>query len=530
MKEKKHIDRLFQEHFKDFEVQPDDAVWDNIQEKLNEKKKKRRVIPIWWRYAGVAALLLLLLTIGSSLFNDDNTEQITPQIVDTEKTDEDNPVDATPQNPSSDDKNNVIASDKTDSETHDVKNGANKAPAINCVDETNKNIVPKKQSSSVANTKVIKDPLQKTFKTKTASKGNNPAIITYKDHITKTEVANNKDSEKTLETKNTSDNKTTGNITTDKGISDNTNTSIASNKANTDTQDKTHVSTTEHTVTKVAENNTKEEKQSIEDAIQQNKSLLEEEKTEVAGLNKWSIAPNVAPVYFSSLGKGSTIGSDFNENSKSGEVNMSFGINASYAINKRLTVRSGINRVNLGYNTNDVVVFSSANASASTKTLHTLSSNVVDNMAETTTVSAGENIAIMSAATLKSNNIAALETTNTSINQSFGFIEVPLELQYAVSNKRLGVNVIGGFSSLFLNNYESSSVVEGQRTRLRENDNINNTSYSANFGLGVNYKVTEKINLNLEPMFKYQINTFRNTSGDFQPFFIGVYTGFGIKF
>ncbi len=59
MGDKKHIDRLFQEHFKDFEVSPPETVWNKIEDQLNQDKKKRRVIPIWWRYAGVAALLLL---------------------------------------------------------------------------------------------------------------------------------------------------------------------------------------------------------------------------------------------------------------------------------------------------------------------------------------------------------------------------------------------------------------------------------------------------------------------------------------
>ena len=72
MSEKKHIDRLFQESFKDFEATPSDAVWKNIEANLN-KKKKRRMIPIWWRYAGVAALLLLLLTIGGIFKSDTNT-------------------------------------------------------------------------------------------------------------------------------------------------------------------------------------------------------------------------------------------------------------------------------------------------------------------------------------------------------------------------------------------------------------------------------------------------------------------------
>jgi len=82
MKEKKHIDRLFQEGLKNFEVTPSDAVWKNIEAKL-QKKKKTRIIPIWWRYAGVAALLLLLLTIGGTYFM--STDKLeTNTVVDTE--------------------------------------------------------------------------------------------------------------------------------------------------------------------------------------------------------------------------------------------------------------------------------------------------------------------------------------------------------------------------------------------------------------------------------------------------------------
>ena len=83
MGDKKHIDRLFQESFKDFEATPSDGVWKNIENKLNEDKKERRVIPIWWRYAGVAALLLLSLTIRGIYFN--NTEKyIPPKMVESE--------------------------------------------------------------------------------------------------------------------------------------------------------------------------------------------------------------------------------------------------------------------------------------------------------------------------------------------------------------------------------------------------------------------------------------------------------------
>ncbi|HEX9600193.1 MAG TPA: hypothetical protein VF985_01760, partial [Mariniflexile sp.] len=143
---------------------------------------------------------------------------------------------------------------------------------------------------------------------------------------------------------------------------------------------------------------------------------------------------------------------------------------------------------------------------------------------------ASDDVTIISGETLNAKP-EAFATTNTSINQALGYIEVPLEIQYALVNNKLGINVIGGFSSFFLSDNKIFSETEGgTRTFLGEASNINKVSYSANFGVGFNYRVSKKIDLNLEPMFKYQINTFNNTSGNFTPFFIGVYTGFAIKF
>ena len=251
----------------------------------------------------------------------------------------------------------------------------------------------------------------------------------------------------------------------------------------------------------------------IEEALDKNKAVIPDNKPE----NRWSVAPNVAPVYFNTLNEGSSIDRQFDSNSKTGDVNMSYGISTSYAINKKFKVRSGINKVNLGYNTNDVIIFRSNGASSSALT----------NIDETNTP-----LAVAGDEALKTSAVSnAVVSTNSSINQSFGYIEVPLEIQYTFVDKRLGVNVIGGFSSFFLDNNEIYSEREnGARTYLGEANNINDISYSANLGLGLNYKFSKKIDLNLEPTFKYQFNTFNNTSGDFTPFFIGVYTGFAIKF
>lgn len=70
MEERKDIERLFQEKFKNFEATPNPEVWNRIENKL-KKKKKRRVLPIWWFTSGIAASLI----IGILLFNNTNTKK-----------------------------------------------------------------------------------------------------------------------------------------------------------------------------------------------------------------------------------------------------------------------------------------------------------------------------------------------------------------------------------------------------------------------------------------------------------------------
>ena len=254
------------------------------------------------------------------------------------------------------------------------------------------------------------------------------------------------------------------------------------------------------------------------------KNIIEKEEH----LNRWRIVPNAAPVYFSSLGEGSSIDPQFNNNSKSGELNMSYGITASYAINRKLSIRSGVNKVNLGYNTNNIAVIQTIGINANSKLLQNVAitpNNTLNNAPET-------DMSFISNESLSASKRPGTltETSNTSINQALGFIEVPLEIEYALSDKKLGVNIIGGFSSFFLSSNKIYTETEGAKSLLGEATNLNKISYSANLGLGLNYKISKKVDLGLEPMFKYQINTFNNTSGNFKPYFIGVYTGFAIKF
>src|SRR5690606_40918584 len=71
-------------------------------------------------------------------------------------------------------------------------------------------------------------------------------------------------------------------------------------------------------------------KKSIFEAIQE---MEEEDKVATAEVSdRWSVGPSVAPVYFGTSGNGSPINSEFNTNSKTGNFNLSYGLNVAYEV------------------------------------------------------------------------------------------------------------------------------------------------------------------------------------------------------
>ena len=61
-------------------------------------------------------------------------------------------------------------------------------------------------------------------------------------------------------------------------------------------------------------------------------------------------------------------------------------------------------------------------------------------------------------------------------------------------------------------------------------NNLNNIHFSTNLGIGLKYSFMKSFEFNLEPTVKYQLNTYSSDSGDFKPYFLGVYSGVSYKF
>ena len=486
--EKKDLEQLFRDKFKDFQETPDPRVWKSIETSL-EKKKKKRVVPIWWKIGGVAALLAVLFYVVNPFAGDTELDGIKITETEVQKGIEEKGVRKDVQNPSESSGSQAGTNELTDSNS--IEQGAEeKATATQNQDSyTTRNAdyqFTQQQDGQLTSNDEVRQPAS------TQEEEDVLGVNTLQDSEKAVAAAVEEPKEA---------------IAGKKGFE-------ARNQGEFESKEEENT---------VAGTDNISDKKSILEAIKEQ----EEEETAVAknSGNKWSVAPAVAPIYFNGVGEGSPVHSNFSANSKSGNVNLSYGVNVAYELNNKLSIRTGLHRVNFGYDTNEIVFSSSLNASTNED---------IDNINYNDT---SRGLVIQSKASpspADANSTADFVARSPQFEgrmvQQIGYMEVPLELNYALIDKKFGVTLIGGMSSLFLVDNAVSLESDGLVTEMGEANNVNDINFSTNVGVGLNYKFSDKMQANIEPVFKYQLNTFSNTAGNFRPFSVGVYSGLSFKF
>jgi hypothetical protein len=229
--------------------------------------------------------------------------------------------------------------------------------------------------------------------------------------------------------------------------------------------------------------------------------------------SKFSVATIFAPIYFSSFGEGSGVDAQFKDNSSSGNSSYSYGVKVAYQFTDKFSLQSGVNLINLDLTTNNIYV----TPGVAIVGFSNLSANPF--LARSSDISTSKEKA------LNSDN-----ASGGSLNQVFGYVEIPVEVKYNVTNGKIGINLVGGFSTLLLNRDEVFVETNNFTQSLGSSNNLRSINFSGNIGLDVDYSIYKNLFINVSPMFKVQTNTFSKNSGSIQPYYLGVYTGLNYKF
>jgi hypothetical protein len=263
---------------------------------------------------------------------------------------------------------------------------------------------------------------------------------------------------------------------------------------------------------------------SAEDLIVMNNLMeIEQAKKDELRKNRWAIIGQITSAYSNEESAASA---------NSGIVSFGGGVKVNYALGEKLAFQTGFmyNRMGQDFGGGSQnLVFSDNNA---------LEGNYKDD--------ASYNLKILpsnsSAGNIRYKNVDARDASQAEylvasnygsseeLMQSFETIEVPFLLRYSLSQKRLGVYVSGGLGANWIIDngvYRTS----GSRQKIGEIDNLRTTNFSSLFGLGFEYNLSPKIQIGLEPSFKYYLNSINKSSEfNYKPYSIGIHTGIRYNF
>lgn len=508
---KKNLEQLFKDTFRDFGEVPDERVWQAIEASLDNTKKRKRLLPIWWRLGGAAAAVALLLyflsPFGPKAAGEvDPIFEATPVITDVQEHRQPDTLKGQ-QEGQPDDRNGEPAADSLHGDPSDREPHARAAAPRTAEGEG------------------------------IADRGEGPRELSGEAHGRTREDQAKADREDSASLAQLADNQTRDSLgQVSQPLNPNRDPSTPrealaqQDDKNTDDRTGLGQQAKDRTDGLALQDPKKEgEGKSIYEAIRE---MEEEAVAETGTSGKWSLGPSVAPVYFGSSGQGSPINPEFSSNAKSGQVNLSYGLSVAYEVGRKVRIRTGVHRVNYGYDTKEVA-FSTSMRMASARRFDNIDYNgnaqniVVESKSIRYTNDFLESPSGLASKEVVMNEVPVLDG---KMVQELGYIEVPLEVNYALVDKKFGLELIGGLSSLFL--VDNAVLLESQDlvTEMGEANNVNSLNFSANVGMGLNYKFSPKVRLNLEPIFKYQLNTFSNTAGNFHPFSVGVYSGVSFRF
>lgn len=515
MATKKDIGKVFKEHFKNFEQTPDPSIWTSIASELDTHARKK-VVPLWYYFGSI-----VIGVVGSIWFFAQKPDQNTPQnsiILQTPHIVDENLIE-----------NDCIQ--ETNS-TNKLEEGASKTltaqtktysisdAAVNSNLPTTKKVLTKvnndeKNKSTATNQKNSTSPNQlasSTALTKESKNTFNNAPSPEQPEITVTTIKNLlklEDEKRRAEHREAlALNKANEIVKNQKGL-------------NTQHAENTEVLTSQLTENQNQNQQTNKEAQDYDKDQTKEKSPKSEEEG-VANIKeqipfKISISPYTSIQSYGSLTQASSLDDRLVNNPRQSISTLGYGIKAEYSFTEKTRLRLGIGYSPLKYRTENFQV-TNTNGNINIFELAAISGQALSQGANTT-----------------EGTPEAIEFFNNnpviSIQQNISYIEVPLDFQYMIVNKKVGLSVSPGVSLFILDDNSIVASADNGASILVGNDaNLSSISLAFNVGLGAHYNFNPNWRFNLEPVFRYQLNPYNNSLSNFRPYYFGAQFGVSYKF
>ncbi|MBN1388017.1 MAG: outer membrane beta-barrel protein [Bacteroidales bacterium] len=251
---------------------------------------------------------------------------------------------------------------------------------------------------------------------------------------------------------------------------------------------------------------------------------------------RWELGAMISPTYLSTSLKTANQTLSQVQNNENAVLSYTGGLSLSYSMTRRLSIQTGIYYSSLGREVQGVTSYSGFEPFASSKSGRifgvTTSSGTINSVNSDIYLSdmAGNRIdgyySVDNFDPLKSN----LVPFGDQLRQNFEYLEIPLIVSYKLIDRKLDFNILGGMSYNFLvGNQTWAMNKSGSKVLIGSTEGIDHLLLSSSLGMSMEYELSERFLLNLEPQVRYYLNT-GGDLGSGNPYTFGVFSGMHFRF
>lgn len=499
MENKTEIGKAIKNKLDNLDKSPSDFVWSKIEKDLNNKRRKR--ILFWLIPSILTVTILSSLLYLNSDFQKENIDPKTPSHKNASNStnSKNETLPANLQKKGSDEITTV-------KKTKTVKLVKQSTKFVTSTNEYEEYEVVKKYKVIIKKERITSTPIKTTAKDlnpinskksivayKKGNSKNGVAQKTAKSSFTNPKKTQKKEINKISKTTITG-NKTSKNSIPEKAIAEKD--TITYNNFKKDLP--TSIVEAKPKIDRVAKKDSTDLKKKTTPKREYKERMYTPQTTEIEP--EFTISVFYGPALFGSLNSKSMISPRMNDLSKSHPITSHYGVYVKTMYDK-IGFRAGFSKINL-------------------KTSTRLNQNLIPDYT---------NINLKTEINVKE---TFGDSNQVDLVQNLSYYELPLEFNYAIKKdeSKIGIEAFTGFSFLILDKnklYLKSENVSQQN--IGEAKNISGVNFSYNLGLGLSYKLTERIALDINPLFKYYLSTF-NKNEEAKPYSISLQSGVSYKF
>ncbi|WNM19173.1 hypothetical protein [Flavobacterium capsici] len=460
MESKNDIGKFYKTNLEKLDNIPSKKVWENIELEL-KKKKERRIILFWFWFT---PLFLIFIVFSTKTYLNFNSSK----------------------------KENQVDTNNSTLKTIDIdynENNINSNTIENYSVTENNNSIDKDSIENAQNKKTNQESFKNNNSAKKSKKNretNSTKNNKSKKHISKSLISS-------VNNKNTF-------FSTNNSINNEIKEEININENQEETKlDLKSFNKLEDTITKKSSKTAIDSVSKKKEKIKNIKMLPENttKKDSSVKYRKFEIDIYVSPTLYNTMANKSFLDNRLDNNAKKSNIKSSFGFGLSCNLFEKISFRIGYGITNYSLTTSNVLI-NTTNYSFINYNPNTLNQSIY----------------------LDSNNSETMELT-----QEISYSEIPLDIKYNLINSKFGINGIAGFSFLILNKNEIyAKTKNGFGQFIGETSNLMKINFTANLGLGIDYKLNKRLKIIVEPIFNYHLNTF-DSKNSVKPYSFVIRTG-----